>query len=342
MQAQAVSEFLAEKWPQGAGGTAAVARDGQLVACQGMGKADQAAGRAADCDTVYDIGSITKSFTAAAVLKLEMSGALKVTDPIAVHLGAVPADKRGITIHHLLTHTSGLPEGLGDDYDPVSRDALVAEALAVPLEAAPGREFAYSNVGYSVLAAIVERVSGVPYDEYLARNLFRPAGMVRTGYALPDPGRGDVAVEYDAQGKPQGRPFDHPWAPDGRPHWYLRGNGGLLSTARDMYLWCRALEGESVLDAAAKAKMFTPHVPEGDGSTGSYGYGWTILPTGDGPVATHDGGNDWSFARVLIRPGTRTMVFWATNAVVRKGAWNFEDRDQELSLGLLAAASPGT
>lgn len=341
-QAEAVAKFLRENWPEGAGGTVVTARDGTLVGCQGLGQSDQGAGRAADCDTVYDIGSITKSFTAAAVLKLEMGGALRVTDPIGAHLGAVPVDKRGITIHQLLTHTSGLPEGIGDDYDPVSRDAMVAGALAAPLESAPGREFAYSNVGYSLLAAIVERVSGVAYDDYLTRNLFQPAGMTRTGYALPDPGRGDVAVEYDEEGASQGRPFEHPWAPDGRPYWNLRGNGGLLSTARDMYLWYRALEGESVLSAAAKAKMFTPHVPEGGGSAGSYGYGWTVTPTDGGPVVTHDGGNDWSFARVLIRPSDRTLVFWVTNSVIREGGWNLEEQDRELSLGLLAALSAGS
>lgn len=341
-QAEAVAQFLHKNWPKGASGTVVTAKDGNLVGCQGMGQADQGAARAADCDTVYDIGSITKSFTAAAVLKLEMSGKLQVTDAIGAHLGGVPADKRGITIHHLLTHTSGLPEGIGDDYDPVSRDAVIATALATPLESAPGREFAYSNVGYSLLAAIVERASGFAYDEYLTRNLFQPAGMTRTGYALPDPRRGDVAVEYDEQGASQGRPFEHPWAPDGRPYWNLRGNGGLLSTARDMYLWYRALDGESVLNAAAKAKMFAPHVPEGGGSASSYGYGWTIAPTDDGPIATHDGGNGWSFARVLIRPGDRALVFWVTNTAIREGRWNLEDRDKDLSLGLLAALSPGS
>ncbi len=337
-QAAAVARFLAENWPDGAGGTVATARNGALVSCQGLGRADASAGRAADCDTVYDIGSITKSFTAAAILRLEMTGALRVTDPIGSHLDAVPADKRAVTIHHLLTHTSGLPESIGDDYEPLSRDAMLARALAAPLDAAPGREYAYSNTGYSVLAAVVEKASGMPYGDYLARNLFGPAGMTRTGYVLPDPVRGDVAVEYDEHGAPQGRPFDHPRAPDG-PYWNLRGNGGLLSTARDMFRWYRALEGDIVLDAAAKAKMFTPHVPEGDGSPSSYGYGLTVFPTDNGPLITHDGGNDWSFARFAARPSDRTMVFWATNTAARDGKWSLEDLDAELSTGLLDLAS---
>ncbi|MGW0659943.1 serine hydrolase domain-containing protein [Streptodolium elevatio] len=337
-QADAVAKFLGENWPEGAGGSVVTARNGELVSCQGLGRSDEAAGRAAGCDTVYDIGSITKSFTAAAVLKLEMNGALRVTDSIGVHLGAVPADKRAITIHQLLTHTSGLPEGIGEDYEPLSRDAMLGRALATPLEAAPGEEFAYSNTGYSVLAAVVEKVSGMSYGDFLARNLFGPAGMTRTGYVLPDPGRGDVAVEYDEQGASQGRPFEHPWAPDG-PYWNLRGNGGLLSTASDMFRWYRALEGDTILNGAAKAKMFTPHVPEGDGLPSSYGYGLTVFPTDKGPLITHDGGNDWSFARFAIRPSDHTMVFWATNTAIREGKWDLEDQDADLTQDLIALAA---
>ncbi|OPC78478.1 serine hydrolase [Embleya scabrispora] len=332
-RARAVARYLDANWPTGASGAIATARDGEPVGCQGRGKANVETGADAGCDTVFDIGSITKSFTAAAILKLETTGALRVTDPIGTILRAVPADKRGITVHHLLTHTSGLPEGLGDDYEPVRRDAMIARALAAPLDAVPGRTYAYSNVGYSLLAAIIEKVSGTGYGDYLTRNLFTPAGMTRTGYRLADPCRDDIAVEYDSDGRSQGTPLDHPWAADG-PFWNLRGNGGLLSTARDMLRWYRALEGESVLPAAAKAKMFTPHVSEGV-PTQFYGYGWTIVTTPSGPIVTHNGGNDWSYARVAIRPADHVMVFWVGNQAVRDGMWNLEDLDHTFTLGLL-------
>ncbi|MFI6981034.1 serine hydrolase domain-containing protein [Embleya sp. NPDC050154] len=340
-RATAVAAYLDKHWPSGAGGAIATARNGELVSCQGRGRANIEARVDAGCDTVFDIGSITKSFTAAAILKLETTGALRVTEPIGTYLGPVPADKRGITVHHLLTHTSGLPEGLGDDYDPVSRDDMLARALAAPLDSAPGKTFGYSNVGYSLLAAILEKASGTSYSEFLTRNLFTPAGMTRTGYRLADPRRDDIAVEYDADGHAHGIPLDHPWAPDG-PYWNLRGNGGLLSTARDMYRWYRALDGESILPAAAKAKMFSPHVPEGPDTPQSYGYGWSVLPSASGPIATHDGGNDWSYARFLIRPADRTMVFWVSNHVAREGKWNLEEQDRELSLDLLALTATTT
>ncbi len=138
----------------------AVARDGKLVHCAGFGLADREARIPARCDTAYDIMSITKQFTAAGIMKLQMMGKLRTTDRIAVHLGPVPADKRLITVRHLLTHTSGLGD-LGDDYDPVSRDTMTRRALESPLRSAPGARFHYSNVGYSLLAAVIERVSGI-------------------------------------------------------------------------------------------------------------------------------------------------------------------------------------
>ncbi len=108
---------------------------------------------AAGCDTVYDVMSMTKQFTAAAILKLEMIGKLEVTDPIGMHIGSVPAGKRGITLHHLLTHTSGLVDVLGGDYARQTRRRMLAAALESELQARPGAEHAYSNAGYSVLAA---------------------------------------------------------------------------------------------------------------------------------------------------------------------------------------------
>ena len=275
-------------------------------------------GSPASCDTVYDIGSLTKQFTAAAVVKLEMLGRLDVHDPISDWLGPVPADKAAITVQQLLTHTSGLVDTLGDDYQRLTRRQLVARALASPLRTAPGTAYHYSNVGYSLLAVIIERASGTSYERFLARQLFRPAHMTQTGYTLPDWQRSDVAVEYDALGRPQGRPFDHPWAADG-PWWNLRGNGGILSTARDLARWHRALLDHRVLDRRAQRELFRPRVPEQPSGQSWYGYGWVLLDTAVGPVAWHNGGNGWSYAELTRVLGRGVMVFWVTNQVRSAG-----------------------
>ncbi|GAQ66959.1 serine hydrolase domain-containing protein [Streptomyces scabiei] len=328
-----IAGFVRRTLPRDGGGTVLAARGDELAYCAGFGAADRAAGIAASCRTVYDVMSMTKQFTAAAILKLEVMGRLRVTDRIDRHLGPVPQDKRGITVEHLLTHTSGLVEGLGDDYDPVSREELVRGALASKLRSAPGAEFHYSNTGYSLLAAIVEKASGEGYEAFLARQLFEPAGMRRTGYVLPRWPRRLVAVEYDDRGRSRGRPFDHPWAADG-PYWNLRGNGGMLSTAEDVFRWHHALLGEEVLPARARDKLFEPRVRE-PGSTGSYGYGWSVTDTPDGPFAWHDGGNDWSLGLLGRSPADGVLVFWISNQASRAGEWNLEDVAQELTLGLV-------
>ncbi len=337
----ALDRYLDEHWPEGAGGTVLVARDGELVGCEGRGLADRAAETPASCDTVYDIGSVTKSFTAAAVMVLEGSGDIELHEPISTYLGLVPDDRNDrndITVHHLLTHTAGLPEALGDDYDPLSREEMTAAALAAEPLASPGDEYHYSNVGYSLLAAIVEIASGRDYERFLSEALFEPAGMTHTGYVLPEWHPEQVAVEYDRHGTPHGRPYEHPWADDG-PHWNLRGNGGLLSTAADMFRWYRALEGDDVLDQRAKDLMWEPHVPE-PGQDTFYGYGWVIAEVSDrGTVNTHNGGNDWSLCRYAQLPDEGTMVFWASNSAYRDGEWNLDEQEPQFSLDLAGLAS---
>ncbi|TYK51186.1 serine hydrolase domain-containing protein [Actinomadura decatromicini] len=335
-----IQEFLRAKIPNGPGGTVAAAHDGTLVHCRGFGFADRERRIPARCDTVYDVMSMTKQFTAAAIVKLEMQGRLRVSDPISEYVGPVPADKRGITLHHLLTHTSGLDdEQGGDDYEPISRDGMLKVALRSKLQSEPGTEFHYSNLGFSVLAAVVEKVSGVGYERYLATNLFAPAGMTQTGYVLPRWKRDDIAVEYDEHGRSQGRPNEHPWASDG-PYWYLRGNGGVLSTPRDMFRWHRALEGTGVLSDDAKRKMFKPHVYVGerDGLKAYYGYGWGVVHAGARWLVEHDGGNDWSFGEFARFPDQRVMVFWISNQARGEGRWNLDEQNAELTFGIESRA----
>ncbi|MFL6291500.1 MAG: serine hydrolase domain-containing protein, partial [Thermoanaerobaculia bacterium] len=228
-----------------------------------------------------------------AILKLEMQGKLGVSDPISRWFEGVPEDKKGITLHHLLTHSAGLEDVFGDDYEEMPRDRLVKAALESKLLWAPGTplgtRYRYSNAGYSLLAAIVELASGKPYEVYLRENLWQPAGMARTGYRLQE--NGPLAHGVDGDGEDWGTPLDKAWAPDG-PWWNLRGNGGVLSTTGDLYKWHQALEGEKILSQEAKAKMFTPHVPEDEEGSSHYGYGWAIFKTPRNTrLIAHNGGN---------------------------------------------------
>ena len=314
--ADSIEVFRPADVPKGSSGSLVATLDGEQVTCQGWGQGE--------CDTVYDIGSVSKQFTAAAVIKLQMQGRLRVTDSLDRFFDGVPVDKRGINVRQLLTHTAGLADALGDDYDPLTRRAMITEALASELSSRPGARYRYSNLGYSLLAAIIEKVSGLGYEDYLAQELFTPAGMTQTGYVLPDWDPRDVAAEYDAKDRPQGRPYDHPWAANG-PYWNLRGNGGLLSTAHDMGRWLLALEGERVLDERAKEELFRPRVLEEPGGGTRYAYGWVVAETPLGTVNWHNGGNGWAYAELARLPESGAGVFWVTNHYRSAvGGWNLD------------------
>jgi len=285
----ALDDYLRRLEAFGFSGAVLAARRGQVLLNKGYGFADEANGEPYTCDTVFDIASVSKQFTAAAVLALEMDGKLRVEDTLGRFFPGAPADKAVITLHQLLTHTSGMPDVLGAEYEPVGRDEMLRRAFAAPLLLRP-RRFRYSNAGYSVLAAVVEVAAGRPLGDFMRERLFLPAGMHHTGFRLSSEDRHRLPQGYGMDG-PWGTPLDHPWAADG-PWWNLRGNGGVLTTTGDMYRWHLALGGDRVLSGPERVKLLTPYVPEGHGTPARYAYGWSIVagPTG-GRVASHTGGN---------------------------------------------------
>ncbi|MFD9904280.1 serine hydrolase domain-containing protein [Streptomyces sp. NPDC059063] len=326
-----IHDVVTAELPEGPGATVLVARGSELLYCEGFGLADRARRVRCSRDTVYDIASNTKQFTAAAVLKLEMEGGVHVRDRLGDLLPGLPADKRPLTVHQLLTHTSGLPEFLpdryGDDYAPLSRAELIEALAHTDAPTRPGEAFRYSNLGYSLLAAVIEVRSGLSYERFLADRLFRPAGLGRTGYVRPRWRGTDIAVEYDERGRPAGRPNRRPSAPDG-PHWNLRGNGGLLSTAPDLFRWHTALTGTEVLSPTARHKLFTRHVSEEDGDGPAYGYGWA-LDTGAGGhlIASHTGQSQvgGSYSEIARTVDGGAFAFVATNYASRRGRWTLVD-----------------
>jgi CubicO group peptidase (beta-lactamase class C family) len=293
-------------------GTALVAQGGRVALHKGYGLADKEKGVACAIETVFDIGSITKQFTAAAILKLEMMGKLNVSDPITKFFPNVPEDKQGITLHHLLTHTAGFAHDLGDDYDVITREEYIQKAIKSELIFKPGAKYGYSNTGYSLLGAIIEKLTGQSYERFLDDTLFNPAGMRQTGYTLPRWKPEQIAVGY-RNDIAWGRPNEKPWDKDG-PYWNLRANGGILSTAADMYRWHQALEGDKILSAEAKLKLFTPHVKVVEASKSFYGYGWVIETTRrNTTLQWHTGSNAYFYADFRRLPQDRVMAYWATN-----------------------------
>jgi CubicO group peptidase (beta-lactamase class C family) len=146
-----LEEYMIHAQKAGFSGSVLVAKDNQILLAQGYGMSDKEKEIPFTAETVSSIGSVTKQFTGAGILKLQMMGKLSVKDPITQYFPDVPKDKKGITLHHLLTHTAGFPGAIGPDFDPITREEFIQLAMQTPLKREPGTLYEYSNVGYSLL-----------------------------------------------------------------------------------------------------------------------------------------------------------------------------------------------
>jgi CubicO group peptidase (beta-lactamase class C family) len=305
-----LDEYLSRLEHFGFAGGALAVRGKDVLLLKSYGLADRARRIPLTTESVYNLGSITKQFTAAAILTLEMQGKLSVTDLASKYLDGVPADKAVITLHHLLTHSSGLESDFSPtDYDPVGREEYVRRALQSRLLFKPGEGYEYSNAGYSLLAAIVERVSGQTYEAYLTERVFRPAGMRETGYKAPNWAPDRIAHGYRDDGEDWGTIVQRIQAPDA-PYWMLRGNGGLHTTLADMLAWHRSLDTDAVLSKEERAKYFKPYVAEGPRGLSHYAYGWAVSKSARGTsVVQHNGGNGIYVAEFVRFPDEDAMLF---------------------------------
>nr|WP_244161775.1 serine hydrolase domain-containing protein [Micromonospora eburnea] len=219
-------------------------------------------------ETRYQLASVSKQFTAAAALLLVENGRLALDDPVGRWIDGCPEEWRDITLHHLLTHTSGL--GHWDDYPMIdlARRLEPGELLKtfhrVPLRYPPGKGWSYSSPGYVLLAHVVERAADTPYRVFLADRIFDHLGLTRTFAGAPG-GRPNLALGHDAEGQPL-------------PTWELdvlgMGTGDVWSTAKDVLAWLDALQGGQLLSEPYRTLMLTEQARTGKGSDDSgYGYG---------------------------------------------------------------------
>ena len=251
----AIDAAATEAEAEGMCGVLLLRGGGRELLHKAYGFADREAERSMTTATGFDIGSLVKPITAVAVLRLEEEGRLSTSDTLGAFFAGVPPDKSGITLMQILTHTSGMRDVFGDDYQVVSREWLFERAMGARLLGPPGEEERYSNSGYSILAMIIEEVTGRPYEAYVREAVLEPAGAEGIGYVLPGWKKEELAVGYRRSGSRWGTPLDHPWAEDG-PSWNLRGNGGMLGTAEQMARWYEALFAGRIVGPEALAKYY--------------------------------------------------------------------------------------
>lgn len=308
-----IGDYLERLEKLGFAGSVVISMGGEPILGAGYGLADRERGIPWTPSTVSTVGSITKQFTGAAILALAEEGLLTVDDPIANYFADVPEDKRGITLYHLLTHSSGIIDLVGvGDWDPIGREEFVRRAIEQELAFAPGEGHEYSNAGFSLLGAVIEQLTGKSWEEYVRERLFLPAGMYETGYILASWGDGQVAQGY-RDGEKWGTVVGRPMAEDG-PYWVLRANGGVHSTAWDMLRWGEALLDGEPLSPESMATLWSKHVDEGYGDS-FYGYGWVVMEQGGVKIITHNGGNGILFADMVIVPALDAVAVVQTNVI---------------------------
>jgi CubicO group peptidase (beta-lactamase class C family) len=266
-------------------GAVLVARNQQILLKKGYGLANREYGIANTPQTVFRIGSMTKPFTAIAVMQQVENGKLRLSDTVSRYLPDFPNGER-ITIHHLLSNTSGIedfipmPEYARQMTCPLPTDALIALFRDCPLRFEPGAEYGYSNSNWVLLGVILEQITGQRYADLIHERIFRPAGMTASGYHWTAPLIKPRAQGYVDTGS--GVLNAEPVHEDA-----MYAAGALYSTVEDLYRWDQALNGTALLQPETLAEM-TSSVTTTDDS--GYGYGWELHQTHGHPWSGHSGG----------------------------------------------------
>lgn len=292
IRADAIDDFVRSRMKQQQlpGVALAVVRDGAVSTVRTFGTANIESGLPVTEDTVFELGSITKQFTAAAILMLVEEDRVILDDSIAAYLPGVPQPWRGITVRSLLTHSSGIQEYLSVPGLPEQAHAAASrEAMAqlffqrLKLEFAPGETWSYSNSGYLLLGNIIEKASGKSYWTFLRERIFIPLGMHATRSSEP---RAIIRNRAAGYGWHEGR-FENRGALSENAY----GAGAIASTIRDMARWETALHSGRLLTRRSYDQMWTPlGISSGDTPPFSYGFGWVIEQQRGTRVVAHSGG----------------------------------------------------
>lgn len=298
-----LNAIVASERRRGFSGTVLVLHGGRPIFSRGVGLANRAKRIRITPRTVFDIGSITKPLTLAAVLALAEDGRLKLSDRVGELLPGVPPEKQEITLRQLLEHRAGLPAyvvpSAGGDFFELSRAEALRRILRGPLRFPPGSDYGYSDAGYTVAAAIIEETVGRPFEDFLRRRILALGGMTSAGFYGDDWRPSRVAIGYG------GRRHGRRNAPDAWSHvsWSLQGAGGVVASARDLVSWTRRLWSGRVLPRSA-VRTYYEILAQPDRFRTSHDF-----------VLGYGGANDYGFNSVVLESNrARDLIVVLSNA----------------------------
>lgn len=325
------AEMKAEQIP---GLTYAVVLDGKIIDSGAYGFANAELKAPTTSHTLFNIGSIGKTFTATAIMLLQKEGKLSINDPISKFVDSVPDTWKTITIKHLLSHTSGIKDYAHDfpGYPYIEKDRkqeiteaqFIRMATAVPLNFQPGERWAYSNSNFVLLGFIIHKVSAKPIGEFMKERLFKPAGLTQTRYTdvreiIPNRANGYLLDEDDGNKLINGEFVGNFFS--------KMGDMGILTTATDLARWSIAQDEERVLDKKTLQQMWTASKLnsglEAMGILGAnYGLGWSVLDHRGNIEIGHDGSFINGYTACLARfPEKHFAVIVLTNLNPTNVSW---------------------
>jgi len=280
----------------------AVVKDGQIVKMQGYGRANREAREPVTADTVFKIGSVSKQFLATGIMLLARQGRISLDDSISKYFDDLPSPWTSITIRQLLSHTAGLPRESPrfDGMKQTTDIEIIRGAYAVPLNALPGEKYAYSNVGYYVLAELISRVSREPWVDYMTEQVFKPAGLhpvFTTNAAVPGRARGYTGND---NGKAAGD-----WVA-------LRPSGAFMTSIRKLVAWNAVLDSDRILTTAERQQMTTA-APLRNGAVAPYGFGWHVEQFNGHRYIWHGGGLPGFSSNFARFPDDRLTIIALSN-----------------------------
>jgi CubicO group peptidase (beta-lactamase class C family) len=285
-----------------------VIQDGKTAKTAAYGLANLELNVPVSPETVFEIGSITKQFTAAGILLLAQEGKLSVDDNISKYLSDTPEAWKNVTIRHLLTHTSGIKSYTGLDGFQLWRHLTQVQFIqaigAQPMEFQPGQSWKYCNTGFNLLGYIIENVSGMNYWDFMSRRIFQPLGMLATTNRLPS-----LIIPRRAAGYEQ---TNHVWINRDYDLTDVFSAGAIVSTVGDLAKWNASLDGEGLLKAASKEQMWSP-VRLNDGKTRNYGFGWSFGEVEGHKNIGHSGSTSGFSASIQRFPDDKLAVIILTN-----------------------------
>jgi CubicO group peptidase (beta-lactamase class C family) len=292
--------------PEGPGGVALIAQGGRVVYERAFGMANLELGVPMPRDAVFSIASMTKQFTAIAVLQLVEKGTISLTDTVGRFLPDYPAALRGITVEQLLTHTAGVPNAksvaslLAAGRGWLTADQVTATFRDQPLDFTPGTQWAYSNSGYQLLGALVEKATGQPFPEYVEQTLLAPAGMAHSLW-------GDDTRVVPHRASPYlvtRKGIENAVNPNVQIAWAA---GALQSTAEDFLRWYGALLSGRFVTRPMLERAWTPARLR-DGSVTDYGYGWYVGALQGSPLVEHGGNMGGFMSHAIYLPREELLV----------------------------------